>query len=307
MRIVPVLALLLVSSTLLGQELTVAEVVAAQRASAPEEGILKLIAEAPAVAPLTPGDLARLRAAGVSERVIRALGARTMPTPTPTPARPDDPHLAEVVRMVSVGLPAELIAAQVRQSGQRYALTVNDLIYLKENKVGDAVILALLASGTPATPVPAVSAASPPVAAVSAASVAAVVPPAAAPVAPSAPPQPAEAMTFGPLLRMTGAFRRESRGTLILKTEALEWRDERGSGHDGSLPVASLRGVWLRTVVEGSNRSVAELRVRTISGDDLTFRDADWASGAGARVAEQLYRVLEERFPTVIVREKAVR
>ena len=299
MRIVPVLALLVVSSTLLGQELTVAEVVAAQRAGAPEEGILKLIAEAPAVAQLTPDDLARLRAAGVSEQVIRALGARTMPTPTPAPARPDDPRLVEVVRMVSVGLPAELIAAQVRQSGQRYALTVNDLIYLKENKVGDAVILAVLASGTPATPVPAVSAASPPVAAVAAASVAA--------VAPSAPPQPAEAMTFGPLLRMTGAFRRESRGTLILKTEALEWRDERGSGHDESLPAASLRGVWLRTVVEGSNRSVAELRVRTISGDDLTFRDADWASGAGARVAEQLYRVLEERFPTVLVREKAVR
>jgi hypothetical protein len=114
MRVFPVLALLLVAGCVCAQELTVAEVVAAQRAGAPEDGILRLIAEAPAVAPLTPADLARLRSAGVSERVIRALGARTTPTPTAGPTRPDDPRLAEVVRMVSAGLPAELVGERGR-------------------------------------------------------------------------------------------------------------------------------------------------------------------------------------------------
>jgi len=316
MRVFPVLALLLAAGCVCAQELTVAEIVAAQRAGAPEDGILRLISEAPSVAPLTPADLAKLRAAGVSERVVRALGARTTPTPTPGPVLPDDPRLAEVVRMVSAGLPAELVAAQVRQSGRSYALTVNDLIYLKEHKILDEVILALLASGVPVTPVPAVAAPAPLVAPVAAAPAVAPVPPpvvapppvqpapAAAVIAPSTPT--AQPMTFGPLLRMTGAFRRESSGTLTLASDALQWLDDRGSGHNESLPMASLRGVWLGSVVQGSNRRVSELRVRTLAGDDLTFRDADWANGSSTRVTE-LYRILEERFPRLIVREKTPR
>jgi hypothetical protein len=306
MRVFPVLVLLLVAGAVLAQELSVAEVVAAHRAGAPEEGILGLIREAPAVAPLAPTDLSRLREAGVPERVVQAMLARTAPTPTPGPARPDDARLAEVARTVDSGVSAEVVAAQVRQSGQRYALTLNDLIYLKENNVGDVVILALLASGAAATPVPAVAAAAAPVAAIAAAPGTGSVPPPAPTVAPVPPPKPAEAMTFGPLLRMTGAFRRESRGTLILTSDALEWRDDRGSEHDASLPVASLRGIWLGSVGQGSSRPAAELRVRTVEGNDLSFRDADWASGGATRV-EQLYRVLEERYPRVIVREKVAR
>jgi hypothetical protein len=313
MRPFGVLILLLLSATVVGQELTVAEVVAAHRAGATEDGILRLIAEAPAVVPLAAADMARLRAAGVSDRVIQAFSARAVPTPAPTPARPDDPRLTEVVRMVNSGLTADVVAAQVHQSGQRYALTVNDLIYLKENKVADVVILALLVSGAPVTPAPAVA---PPL--VAPVAVAAAVAPAPAPAAvppiavvvpqagavvPAAPPPAAGPASFGRLLRMTGVFRRESTGTLVLGPDALEWRDDRGAGHNESLPAASLRGVWLRDVALGAGRTVAELRVRTVAGDELTFRDADWASGGSARVA-QLYRVLEDRFPAVILREK---
>ncbi|OFV80905.1 MAG: hypothetical protein A2Y78_13510 [Acidobacteria bacterium RBG_13_68_16] len=285
MRVLPALVMLLVAGLAPAQELTVAEVVAAHRAGAPEEGILRLIRESPVVAPLAPADLAMLRAAGVPERVIEAMAVRT--TPTPTPVRPDDQHLAEVVRAVNSGLPAEAVAERVRRSGRRYALTVNDLIYLKESKVADVVILALVASGAPLASLPALP------------------PPTLMPTLVPPPPLPApmEPITFGPLLRMTGVFRRESTGRLVLTADRLEWHDGRGSSHDESVPVVSLRAAWL---AQGGRGSVGELRMRTVAGDDLTFRDADWATGGDAQVAE-LYRALEKRFPQLILRERAPR
>jgi hypothetical protein len=285
MRVLPALVMLLVAGLAPAQELTVAEVVAAHRAGAPEEGILRLIRESPVVAPLAPADLAMLRAAGIPERVIEAMAVRT--TPTPTPVRPDDQHLAEVVRAVNSGLPAEAVAERVRRSGRRYALTVNDLIYLKESKVADVVILALVASGAPLASLPALP------------------PPTLMPTLVPPPPLPApmEPITFGPLLRMTGVFRRESTGRLVLTADRLEWHDGRGSSHDESVPVVSLRAAWL---AQGGRGSVGELRMRTVAGDDLTFRDADWATGGDAQVAE-LYRALEKRFPQLILRERAPR
>jgi len=303
MRVFPALVMLLVAGLAPAQELTVAEVVAAHRAGAPEEGILRLVRESPAVVPLAPADLAKLRAAGVPERVIEAMAVRT--TPTPTPARPDDQRLVEVVRAVNSGLPAEVVAEQVRRSGKRYALTVNDLIYLKENKVADVVIVGLVASGAPLAPLPA----SPPPTLVPTLVPS---PPMLAPtlmptLVPSPPvPAPIEPVTFGPLLRMTGVFHRESTGRLVLTADRLEWHDGRGSSQDESVPVASYRAVWLARVAQGGRGSVAELRMRTVAGDDLTFRDADWASGGEAQVAE-LYRALEKHFPQLILRERASR
>jgi hypothetical protein len=294
MRVFPALVVLLLVTPALAQELTVAEVVAAYRAGAPAEGILKLIREAPAVVPLAPADLARLRSAGVPEPVIQALVARNAPTPTAAPVRPDDARLADVVRMTSSGLSAELVAEQVRRSGHRYALTVNDLIYLKEKLVPDAVIVALLASGVPPTAVaPTPGAATPPS-------------PTAVVAAPPLLPTAMETVSFGPLLRMTGAFRRESTGTLVVTADRLEWRDARGPQHNATLPVASLRGVWLATRSLGTSGTVSELRIRTTAGDDLTFRDADWANGGNDQVAA-LYRTLGTRFPQAILREKSAR
>lgn len=288
MRVLPALVVLLVATPVLAQELTVAEVVAAHRAGAPEEGILRLIREAPTVAPLAPVDLARLRAAGVPEPVVQALVART--APTVAPVRPDDPRLADVVRMGSSGLSAELVAEQVRRSGQRYALTVNDLVYLKENRVADAVIVALLASGVSPAPVPAT--------------------PAPAPMAVSVAPPPlataVETVTFGPLLRMSGVFRRESTGTLVVTADRLEWRDARGPEQNATLPMPSLRAVWLASRAQGTSGTVSELRVRTTAGDDLAFRDAARANGGSDQVVA-LYKALEARVPQAILREKSPR
>jgi hypothetical protein len=292
MRIVPVLFLVLLSGAAVGQELTVAEVVAAQRAGAPEEGILRLVAEAPAVVPLSQVDLAALRGAGISERVIRAMLARTVPTPTPPPVLPDDPRLTEVVGMVRSGLPAAAVAEQVRESGQRYTLTVNDLVYLKGNGVPDTVLVALLVSAASPTPVATTKPMPSPA------------PVERTPVATAMPTPVPASLSFGPLLRMVGVFRRESTGTLVVTSDALEWRDARIQGLGETVSAGSLRGVWLGNVAIGRSRRVSELRVRTVAGDEVTFRDPDWADGGDVLVVE-VFRTLQQRFPTVILREKA--
>jgi hypothetical protein len=279
MRGLLVIATLVLAAGTFAQELTVAEVIAAHRAGAPTEGILRLIREAPAVTTLTPSDVERLRAAGVPEVIVHAMLARTaVPTPTAAPAHPDDPRLADVVRMVGTGLAPALVVEQIRRSGHRYALTANDLVYLKEHRVPDVVIAELLVAGPgpAATPVPTLT------------------------------PRPVEAATFGPLLRMTGVFRRESTGSLILASDLLEWRDARGAEESSSLSTRSLRGFWLSSQPLGVTGTLVELRVLTRKDGDLTFRDIDWASGGNAQVLE-LYRALDSRFPQLVMREKAKR
>jgi hypothetical protein len=271
------LVLVLSAGVALAQELTVAEVVAAHRAGAPEKGILTLIRGAPAVAAVTAADLARLRAAGVPERVIQAMAARTAPTPTPAPAHPDDPRLTEVVRLVGSGLSAELVVEQVRRSGQRYAPSVNDLVYLKQSNVPDAVIVAVLESNAPPTPAPTATA---------------------APTATVAP-----AATFGPLVRMAGVFRKTSTGSLVVAGDTLEWRDVTVPALSSSLPASVVRAIWLRSEPRGESGTVLEVCVRTTAGDDVAYRDADWANGGETQVAS-LFQRLKERFPRLILLER---
>jgi hypothetical protein len=283
MRVLAAFVLLLSAGVTLAQELTVGEVIAAHRAGAPEEGILRLIREAPTVATLTPTDLARLRAAGVSEGVIQAMAARTAPTPTAAPVRPDDPRLADVVRLVGSGLSGESIVEQVRRSGQRYTPTVNDLVYLKQSGVPDAVIIAVLESNIPPTPAPTVAPA-----------------PAAAPVRTAT---AAAQTTFGPLVRMAGVFRKTSTGSLAVGGDRLEWQDAQSPALSFSLPVSGIRAVWLRSQPRGGQGTVSELCVRTTAGDDVAYRELDWAGGGEAQVL-QLFHALNERFPQLILVEK---
>ncbi len=157
MRAGAAILVLLLAAAAAAEELTVAEVVAAHRAGAPVEGILRLIRDAPAVVAPGPADLARLRDAGVPEEVIRAMVARTAPAPTAAPSRPDDPRLADVVRLVRAGLSDALVCEQVRRSGVRYRPSANDLVYLKENGVPEPVIEAVMASGVPPPTTPPVA------------------------------------------------------------------------------------------------------------------------------------------------------
>jgi hypothetical protein len=277
------------------EELTVNEVIAAHRAGAPVEGILRLVAESSDVAEPTPPDLARMRAAGVPDAVIRAMVARhAPPTPAPTPpeSTPDDARLVDVVRLVRAGLSDRLVCEQIRQSGQHHRLSANDLVYLKDHGVPEAVIATLME--TPIVPTPTPSPTAPPAAP--------------RPVAPTPPPTaaPPAALIFEPLVRLTGTFRKAQAGRLVLTGENLEWSDANDPARAERTPTASLSAAWLATSRPRQGPPVVELRVRTAAGEDLTFRDVDWSAGGNARVGA-LYLAIRERFPQVVLPEKPVR
>jgi hypothetical protein len=277
------------------EELTVPEVIAAHRAGAPVEGILRLVREASSVAVLAASDLERLHAAGVPEAVIEAMAARhalPSPTPTPTGSKPDDARLEDVVRLEKAGLSEKLVCEQIRRSGLLYALSANDIVFLKEHNVPEIVIAMLIGTGAPPTPTPMSPAVLEPVSA-------------AAPT-PLPTVTPAVALVFEPLVQMTGAFRKAQTGRLVLTAENLEWSDVRDPTRVGRIPTSSFKAVWLSTTQRNQGSPLVELRVRSAGGDDLTFRDVDGLDGIGYRV-EALYRAIRERFPQVVLPEKPAR
>ena len=96
---------------------------------------------------MTAGDIVTLRDAGVPETVITAIWAHIpAPAPAPVPLQPDDARLVEFVRLIKSGMSESIIAEQVKQSDQAYNLSVNDLLYLKENGAKEATIEALMAT-----------------------------------------------------------------------------------------------------------------------------------------------------------------
>lgn len=291
MRALAMVAALAFAAAVSAEVLTVNEVIAAHRAGAPVEGILKLVREAPEVAVLAAGDVERLQAAGVPDAVVRAMAARhAPPSPTPTaPAtRPDDAGLEDVVRLVGAGLSASLVCEQIRSSGQRHPLSANDLVYLKEHGVPEAVMAALVESAAPPRPVPAAPA------------------PLVATPTPLPAAAPPVALVFEPLVCLAGTFRKARAGQLVLMAENLEWRDAANPTQVTRVATASLQAIWLSTAGRGQGPPLVEVRVRTSAGDDLTFRDAEGQAGAAGQ-AGALYRALKERFPQAVLPEKPVR
>ena len=303
MRAILIAVALSLAVAVSAEELTVPEVIAAHRAGAPVEGILRLVREASSVAVLAASDLERLHAAGVPEAVIEAMAARhALPSPTPTPTGSlrlwlallvdDDARLEDVVRLEKAGLSEKLVCEQIRRSGLLYALSANDIVFLKEHNVPEIVIAMLIGTGAPPTPTPMSPAVLEPVSA-------------AAPT-PLPTVTPAVALVFEPLVQMTGAFRKAQTGRLVLTAENLEWSDVRDPTRVGRIPTSSFKAVWLSTTQRNQGSPLVELRVRSAGGDDLTFRDVDGLDGIGSRV-EALYRAIRERFPQVVLPEKPAR
>ncbi len=148
MRLGALLVALLLAAPLAAEEITVDKVIAAKSFGAPDETVLAKIKDlANTVGPVSAADQARLRAASVSEPVIAALLARA-PVPAPAaetgPTQPDNPMMTTLVKLVQAGTSETLIADQIKAQGVHQRPTMKDLIYLKENKVADNVIRALM-------------------------------------------------------------------------------------------------------------------------------------------------------------------
>ena len=74
--------------------------------------------------------------------------ASRRPRRRPCSLQPDDARLVDLVSLITSGMSEAIIIEQVKQSEQAYNLTVNDLLYLKQNGARETMIAALMATST---------------------------------------------------------------------------------------------------------------------------------------------------------------
>jgi hypothetical protein len=122
--------------------LDVNTILAKQKAGATAEALLAAVNDPANTLVVKAEDIATLRSGGVPEAVIAAIQQKGGGAPVTPAVQPDDTRLADVVKIVKSGISESLIAEQIKQSGLTYKLSMNDLLYLKQNGVQDSVISA---------------------------------------------------------------------------------------------------------------------------------------------------------------------
>jgi hypothetical protein len=185
--------------------------------------------------------------------------------PEPAPVAPDDARLADVVKIVKSGISESLIAEQIKQSGLAYKLTMNDLLYLKQNGVQDSVISALLATKD----VEAKKAAAP----------------------------PAET-AFNELLLVHGwgPLRRERPGRLVMKGDTFSWIDGADPKENFEFQVPGLEKVWYTCQSQTSGDVCYQINFQIVKGPRYSFADVSRATGSNATV-KSLMETLRANYP----------
>ncbi len=267
---------LLFAAAAFGEELTVDKIIAAHGFGAPADKIVEKINDPMnTVAPLGPGDIDKLRAAGVPEPVIAAVQARAMPAPQPL--QPDNPALTGIVKLVQSGLTESLIIEQVKQTPSGAPLSTNDLIYLKANRVPDAVVAALMNSATAATTVPGAS---------------------------KAPAKPVTDATIEGLLLLRGTFlSKNHQGKLTLEGDELTWASATDSKSNFTAKATALEKAWLKCRPLPAGKFCYEIGFKIFKGEDYNFRDVGADQGSNDNVMK-LREVLQARFQNLVFEEK---
>ncbi|MBI4915045.1 MAG: hypothetical protein HY825_04300 [Acidobacteria bacterium] len=242
-------------------ELTVNSILAARDAGAPVEGLVAMVNSPANTVAMTAADLVTLRHAGVPEAVIGAIWARLpAPTPGPVPLQPDDARLTGIVSLIRSGMSGSIIAEQVRQSGEAYNLTVNDLLYLKQNGASETTMAALMATSGSAPTAPAVA--------------------------------PSE-LAFDDLVmvrgKVVGFLKKNRHGRLVMDGETFRWVDKRSSSHNLDFQIAGVEKVWLTCDARSSGNFCHQINFKIVKGDRYSFQDANRDSGSNAAVT----RVME--------------
>jgi len=247
------------------EELTVHSILAAQQSGASADGIRTMVQNPSNTIALTAGDLVTLRDAGVPETVLTAIWVR-IPAPTPAPAsvQPDDARLVDLVRMIQSGLSEAIMAEQVKQSGQTYTLSVNDLLYLKQNGVQELTIAALMATHSGA---------------------------------PSAQASVAEDLVFEDLVLVTPTFFKKDRaGRLVMQGSTLSWVDQDNPSENFTFQITGLEKVWYTCDARSSGNFCYQINFKIVKGDRYRFRDAGRDSGSNAAVLKVM-EALRTNFP----------
>jgi hypothetical protein len=221
---------------------------------------------------MTAGDIVTLRNAGVPESVITAVWAHIpVPTSVPAPLEPDDARLTDLVRLINSGMSDAIIAEQVRQSGQSYNLSVNDLLYLKQNGVQESTIAALMATpaGAPAAPATAEATA------------------------------PAELVFNDLVLVETGLWgwmKKDRPGRLEIDGDTLKWEDSRGSDGSFEFQATGINKVWFTCEARSSGNFCHQINFQIVKGDRYQFQDSRRDSGSNAAVLNVM-EALRTYFP----------
>jgi hypothetical protein len=264
-------------------ELTVSSILAAQQAGAPAAGLVAMVNSPANTVAMTAADVATLRDAGIPETVLSAIWAR-IPARTPAPAalQPDDFRLVDTVRLIASGMSGTNIAEQVRQSGESYNLSVNDLLYLKQNNASESTIAALMATRPVA---PTVVAAAP------------IAAPASAPIiAPVS--APAETVFDNLVLVKRGFWHKDSAGRLVLKGDTLTWEGARDRGENFTFETSGLEKVWFTCEARSSGNFCYQINFKIVRGDHYKFRDGLSDSGSNAAVTKVM-ETMRTSFPRV--------
>lgn len=266
------LALLLAASAF-AEQLDVNAVLAKQKAGATAEALIAAVNDPANTLAIKAEELAALRSAGVPETVIAAIqqkiaGTAALPAATPVPpppAQPDDARLTDVVKIVKSGISEPLIAEQIKQSGLTYKLTMNDLLYLKQNGVQDSVISALLATKDAEAKKAAVP--------------------------------PAETVYSELLLvRGFGPLHRDRPGRLVLKGDTFSWVDGADPKENFSFQVAGLQKVWYTCEAQAAGDVCYQINFQVVKGPRYSFADVSRATGSNATV-KAIMEMLRSNFP----------
>jgi hypothetical protein len=273
-RFLTTAVLLFLAVSALAEQLDVNTILAKQKAGATAEALLVAVNDPANTLAIKAEDVAALRSGGVPDVVIAAIQQKiaapaTAAAPlaaTPSPAvAPDDPRLADVVKIVKSGISESLIAEQIKQSGFSYKLTMNDLLYLKQNGVQDSVISALLATK------------------------------AAEEKKATAPP--AETVYSELLLvRGFGPLHRDRPGRLVLKGETLSWIDGADPKENFELKVTGLEKIWYTCQSQTAGEVCYQINFQIVKGPRYSFADVSRATGANATVKAIMER-LRNDFP----------
>jgi hypothetical protein len=251
--LVAVALLVLVAVAASAGELTVNSILTAQQAGAPAEGIIAMVNNPANTITLMTGDLITLRQAGVPEDVISAIWARIpAPTPAPVPLQPDDARLVDFVRLTRSGTSEPIIVEQVERSNEAYNLSVNDLLYLKQNDAPESLIMALMATS------------------------------AAAPARQVAPP--AELVFDDMVLIRPGFWKKNRTGRLVLNGDTLTWQGDRYPEENFTFQTKGLEEVWYTCDAASSGNFCYQINFQIVKGDRYRFQDGSRESGSNVAV-----------------------
>ncbi len=267
--------LVLVALTASADEVTVNSITAAHQAGSSAADIVAMVNLPTASIAMTAGDLVTLRSAGVPEEVIAAVWAHIpAPTRAPTPLQPDDSRLVDLVRLSEAGVSEPVVAEQVRQSGGAYSLSVNDLLYLKQNGIRESTIVALMAT-------------------VTASGAAAALPPVA----------PSSDLVFEDLVVVSSSlwfWETTRHGRLLIVGDGFRWEDRDDPEQSFDFQTPGLEKVWFSCDQRTPENFCYQVNFKIVKGDLYRFRDSQRDAGSNAAVVK-LMDAVRAAFPNLTV------